>query len=87
MACTATWVTYGLSGLPALVELSFSLTAGHVDTHVLMTLAVFGTLAMGHAGEVNILNPPPYACARHDGQSHLESPPLQGFAATAPAMQ
>ena len=52
VAYVATCATYALSGLPALVELSFDLTAGRVDTHVLMTLAVLGTLGMGHAGEV-----------------------------------
>ena len=53
VARTATIATYVLSGLPAIIELIFQLTAGHVDTHVLMTLAVFGTLGMGHAGEVS----------------------------------
>ncbi|KAK9804935.1 hypothetical protein WJX73_000710 [Symbiochloris irregularis] len=55
IAVAATWVTYTLSGLPMLVELLFSLTAGHVDTHVLMSLAVLGTLSMGHAGEGALL--------------------------------
>lgn len=43
---------YVLAGIPELVDLCFDLTAGHIDTHVLMTLAVFGTLAIGGALEV-----------------------------------
>ena len=43
---------YLLAGIPELVDLCFDLTAGHIDTHVLMTLAVFGTLAIGGALEV-----------------------------------
>ena len=43
---------YVMAGIPELVDLAFNLTAGHIDTHVLMTLAVFGTLAIGSALEV-----------------------------------
>ena len=48
----ATVGTLALAGTPALVELCYDVTAGHVDTHVLMTLAVMGTIAMGAASEV-----------------------------------
>ena len=48
----ATYGTLVLAGIPALYELCFDVTAGHVDTHVLMTLAVMGTMAMGAASEV-----------------------------------
>ena len=48
----ATYGTLVLAGIPALVELCFDITSGHVDTHVLMTLAVMGTMAMGAASEV-----------------------------------
>lgn len=48
----ATLCVYILAGIPQLVSLCFSLSVGHVDTHVLMTLAVFGTLAIGGALEV-----------------------------------
>ena len=49
----ATYGTLVLAGIPALVELCFDVTSGHVDTHVLMTLAVMGTMAMGAASEVS----------------------------------
>ena len=52
VAATATLGVYLLAGLPAAVDLSYDLTAGHVDTHVLMNLAVLGTLVTGHALEV-----------------------------------
>ena len=42
---------YVLAGIPELVELCLKLAGGSVDTHVLMTLAVFGTLAIGSALE------------------------------------
>jgi hypothetical protein len=40
------------TGIPAFVDLTFDLASLHVDTHVLMTLAVLGTLAIGGALEV-----------------------------------
>lgn len=43
---------FALAGIPELVELLFNVTAGCIDTHVLMTLACFGTLAIGSALEV-----------------------------------
>ncbi|KAK9839980.1 hypothetical protein WJX74_001427 [Apatococcus lobatus] len=46
---------YVMAGIPELVDLAFNLTAGHIDTHVLMTLAVFGTLAIGSALEGALL--------------------------------
>ena len=46
-----------LAGIPELVELLFNITAGRIDTHVLMTLACFGTLAIGSALEVGFLQP------------------------------
>lgn len=53
VAAAATAGVYLLAGLPAAVDLSYDLTAGKVDTHVLMNLAVLGTLATGHALEVS----------------------------------
>lgn len=41
-----------LAGLPEVVELILNVAVGHVDTHVLMTLACFGTLAIGSGLEV-----------------------------------
>lgn len=52
ISAAATASIYLLAGIPELVDLCFDLTAGHIDTHVLMTLAVFGTLAIGGALEV-----------------------------------
>lgn len=52
ISTAATAAIYLLAGIPELVDLCFDLTAGHIDTHVLMTLAVFGTLAIGGALEV-----------------------------------
>lgn len=49
----STAIIYVLAGIPELIDLCFDLTAGHIDTHVLMTLAVFGTLAIGGALEVS----------------------------------
>lgn len=49
-ACTA--AVYFLAGVPAAVDLTFDLAALHIDTHVLMTLAVGGTLAIGGTLEV-----------------------------------
>ena len=51
----STAIIYVLAGIPELIDLCFDLTAGHIDTHVLMTLAVFGTLAIGGALEVSLL--------------------------------
>lgn len=42
-----------LAGIPEGVELLFKLLAGNIDTHVLMTLACFGTLGIGAAMEVH----------------------------------
>lgn len=41
-----------LAGTPESVSLLFSVAAGRIDTHVLMTMACFGTLAIGSALEV-----------------------------------
>lgn len=38
---------YVIAGIPAAVDLTFDLASLHIDTHVLMTLAVGGTLAIG----------------------------------------
>lgn len=57
ISTAATATIYILAGIPELVDLCFDLTAGHVDTHVLMTLAVFGTLAIGGALEVTSCTP------------------------------
>ncbi|KAK9862975.1 hypothetical protein WJX84_001614 [Apatococcus fuscideae] len=46
---------YVMAGIPELVDLAFNVTAGQIDTHVLMTLAVFGTLAIGSALEGALL--------------------------------
>ena len=43
---------YGLAGVPAAVDLIYDLASLHIDTHVLMTLAVIGTLLIGGALEV-----------------------------------
>ena len=43
------------TGIPAVVDLTFDLASLHIDTHVLMTLAVLGTLAIGGALEVRSL--------------------------------
>lgn len=54
-AAVSKWATvavYALAGVPAMVDLSYDLTAGRVDTHVLMTLAALGTLLSGYAIEV-----------------------------------
>ncbi|KAL4459085.1 hypothetical protein ABPG75_013950 [Micractinium tetrahymenae] len=55
LAAAATAGVYMLAGLPAAVSLTYDLTAGKVDTHVLMNLAVLGTLATGHALEGALL--------------------------------
>lgn len=52
LSSIATAVIYVFGGIPELIDLCFDITAGHIDTHVLMTLAVFGTLAIGGALEV-----------------------------------
>lgn len=56
VAAAATAGVYLLAGLPAALDLSYDVTAGRVDTHVLMNLAVLGTLATGHALEVTACN-------------------------------
>ena len=52
LAGVATAGVYALAGPPAAVSLTYDLTAGKVDTHMLMHLAVLGTLATGHVLEV-----------------------------------
>lgn len=54
-AAAATAGVYMFAGLPAAVDLSYDLTAGRVDTHLLMNLAVLGTLCTGHALEGALL--------------------------------
>ena len=44
---------YLLAGVPETVELCLSVAGGLVDTHVLMTLAALGLLALGQASEVS----------------------------------
>ena len=44
---------YLLSGVPETVELCLNVAGGLVDTHVLMTLAALGLLALGQASEVS----------------------------------
>lgn len=56
----ATAAVYAIAGIPAFVDLTFDLASLHVDTHVLMTLAVLGTLAIGGALEVNRFNSSKY---------------------------
>lgn len=48
----ATAGVYFFAGVPAAVGLSYDVTAGIVDTDVLMNLAVVGTLATGYLLEV-----------------------------------
>ena len=48
----ATAGVYALGGVPETVSLCFSLADLQVDTHVLMTLAIIGTLFTGAALEV-----------------------------------
>lgn len=48
--------TFLLSGIPQLVESLCIAGDGTLDTHVLMSLAVFGTLYMGMAQEVSIMH-------------------------------
>ncbi|KAL4859036.1 putative cadmium/zinc-transporting ATPase HMA1 [Chlorella vulgaris] len=55
VSVAATAGVYLLAGIPAAVDLSYDVTSGHVDTHVLMNLAVLGTLATGHALEGALL--------------------------------
>jgi hypothetical protein len=45
--------TFALSGLPQLAETLLAFAARKVDTHVLMSLSVVGTLYMGMAQEVS----------------------------------
>ncbi len=51
-AVVATAAVYVLAGVPEALDLCFNLTAGRIDTHVLMALAVLGTLVIGSALEV-----------------------------------
>lgn len=53
LAKAALSVTYFLSGLPQLAETVYAAVAGKIDTHVLMSLSVLGTLYMGMAQEVS----------------------------------
>eukprot|EP00882_Tetradesmus_deserticola_P016572 GHRQ01017708.1.p1 GENE.GHRQ01017708.1~~GHRQ01017708.1.p1 ORF type:complete len:339 (+),score=80.11 GHRQ01017708.1:232-1248(+) len=46
-------LTYLLSGVPQLAETVGAAAAGKVDTHVLMSLSIIGTLYMGMAQEVS----------------------------------
>lgn len=46
-------VTYLLSGIPQLAETVGAAVSGRVDTHVLMSLSIVGTLYMGMAQEVS----------------------------------
>lgn len=48
--------TFVLTGIPQFVESIGAAASGHIDTHVLMMLAVMGTLYMGLAHEVSKLN-------------------------------
>ena len=50
---TAVGFVYLLAGVPETVELCLSVAGGQVDTHVLMTLAALGLLALGQASEVS----------------------------------
>ena len=52
VSTAATAGIYFLAGTPAAVDLTYDLASLHVDTHVLMTLAVIGTLLIGGAMEV-----------------------------------
>lgn len=52
---------YFFAGVPAGVQLTYDLTSGNVDTHVLMTLAALGTLLTGHGFEVNF----DFLCCAH----------------------
>ena len=52
-----TWAVGGvylLAGVPETVELCLKVAGGIVDTHVLMTLAALGLLALGQASEVSL---------------------------------
>ena len=44
--------TYLLSGIPQLAETLVACVRGRIDTHVLMSLSVVGTLYMDMAAEV-----------------------------------
>lgn len=52
LAKAALGVTYVLSGIPQLAETLGAAAAGRLDTHVLMSLSIVGTLYMGMAQEV-----------------------------------
>ena len=53
LAKAALSITYVLAGLPQLAETVYAAVAGKIDTHVLMSLSVLGTLYMGMAQEVS----------------------------------
>ena len=52
IASLAVGGVYVLAGVPETVELCLNIAGGLVDTHVLMTLAALGLLALGQASEV-----------------------------------
>ena len=53
IASLAVGGVYVLAGVPETVELCLNVAGGLVDTHVLMTLAALGLLALGQASEVS----------------------------------
>lgn len=48
-------VTFALSGIPQLIESLVAVARLHIDTHVLMTLAIGGTAFLGMAQEGALL--------------------------------
>ena len=82
ISTAATASIYLLAGIPELVDLCFDLTAGHIDTHVLTTLAVFGTLAIGGALEVTfiaascLVTMPAHRHNRQEQLNHASTAPL-----------
>ena len=63
LAASAVGAVYLLAGVPETVELCLSVAGGQVDTHVLMTLAALGLLALGQASEVSPGNSTPPSIA------------------------
>lgn len=55
VSVAATAVVFFFAGIPAALQLSYDVTAGHIDTHVLMNLAVVGTLVTGYPLEGALL--------------------------------
>lgn len=51
----ATWGVYFFAGIPAAVDLLYDISSGKIDTHVLMNLAVIGTLVTGYPLEGALL--------------------------------